>query len=281
MRIRPSCRPILSAWTLVLLSAAPAWSQPAPKAQPAILVVHMPDAKARLEVNDVLTRLPGTERRFESPPLEPGKAYTYTLTAFWEPNNYTKITRIRKASVRAGLTTKVDMTRADPDQPDKIVIRWVPTPPEVVKAMLELAGAGKDDVVYDLGCGDGRIVIAAVKDFKAKKAIGFDIDPEKIAESRTRAKEAGVEDKAEFRQGDVLKIKDFSPASVVTLYMSDALDEAVRPDLQKTLKPGSRIVSHRFLMGDWKPDKTITLTAKNLEGKDAEYRIHLWMIGKK
>jgi uncharacterized protein (TIGR03000 family) len=280
MRLPPMCRPILSAWTLVLLSAAPVGSQPAPKAQPAILVVHLPDAKARLEVDGVPTRLPGAERRFESPPLEPGKTYTYTLTAFWEPNNYTKITRTRKAPVRAGQTTKVDMTRADPDQPDKIVIRWVPTPPEVVKAMLELAKVGKDDVVYDLGCGDGRIVIAAVKDFKAKKAVGFDIDPDKIAESRIRAKEAGVEDKVEFRQGDVLKIKDFSAASVVTLYMSDALDEAVRPDLQKTLKPGSRIVSHRFLMGDWKPDKTITLTAKNLEGKDAEYRVHLWTIKK-
>jgi uncharacterized protein (TIGR03000 family) len=273
--------PILSTWTLVLLAAAPAWGQPAPKAQPAILVVHLPEAEARLEIDGAPTRLKGTERRFESPPLEPGKSYSYTLIAFWEPNNYTKITRTRKASVRAGQTTEVDLRKADPAQPDKIVIRWVPTPPEVVKAMLELAGVGKDDVVYDLGCGDGRIVIAAVKDFKAKKAIGFDIDPDKIAESRAKAKEAGVEDKVEFRQGDVLKIKDFSPASVVTLYMSDALDEAVRPDLQKTLKPGSRIVSHRFLMGDWKPDKTITLTAKNLEGQDEEYQVHLWTIGKK
>jgi uncharacterized protein (TIGR03000 family) len=274
-------RPILSTWTLVLLAAAPAWGQPAPKAQPAILVVHLPEAEARLEIDGAPTRLKGTERRFESPPLEPGKSYSYTLIAFWEPNNYTKITRTRKASVRAGQTTEVDLRKADPAQPDKIVIRWVPTPPEVVKAMLELAGVGKDDVVYDLGCGDGRIVIAAVKDFKAKKAIGFDIDPDKIAESRVKAKEAGVEDKVEFRQGDVLKIKDFFPASVVTLYMSDALDEAVRPDLQKTLKPGSRIVSHRFLMGDWKPDKTITLTAKNLEGQDEEYQVHLWTIGKK
>ncbi len=153
----------------------------------------------------------------------------------------------------------------------------MPTPPEVVKAMLELGGVGKEDVVYDLGCGDGRIVVSAVKDFKAKKGIGFDIDPDKIKESRANAREAGVEQKVEFRHGDLLKIKDFSPASVVTLYVSDSLNEAVRPALEKTLKPGSRIVSHRFLMGDWKPEKTIAI--RDREGQ--EYLVHLWTVGKK
>jgi uncharacterized protein (TIGR03000 family) len=283
MRIRPNCWPLCSAWTLMLLGTASAWGQepPAPKAQPAILIVQMPAADARLEVEGMLTRQSGPVRRFVSPSLEPGKTYSYTLTAFWKPNNYTDITRTRKVSVQAGKETKVDLRTKDPAQPDNIVIRWVPTPRTVVKAMLELAGAGKDDVVYDLGCGDGRIVIAAVKDFKAKKAVGFDLDPDKIKESKANAKEAGVEDKVDFRLENVLKIKDFSPASVVTLYMSDELNEGVRPALEKTLKPGSRIVSHRFLMGDWKPDKTVSLTVKNDEGLDEEVRIHLWTIGKK
>jgi uncharacterized protein (TIGR03000 family) len=260
-----------------LLGAAPAGArQAAPAPQPANLVVNLP-AEARLEIDDVRTRQPGAVRRFVSPPLEPGLAFSYTLTAFWEPNNYTKITRVRKAVVRAGQTTTVDLTRNDPDQPDKIVIRYVPTPPEVVKAMLELAGVGKDDVVYDLGCGDGRIVIAAVKDFKAKRGVGFDLDPERIAECQANREAAKVGDKVEFRQGDVLEIKDFSPASVVTLYMSDSLNLALRPALQKTLKPGSRIVSHRFRMGDWRPDKTIILRDRLGE----EYFIHLWTVGKK
>ncbi len=276
MHRRPSRPPIHSAWVL-LLSAVPAWAQPAaPARQAATLLVRLP-AQALLEIEGQATRQTGAVRRFVSPPLEPGKDYTYTLTAFWEPNNYTKITRVRKAVVRAGQETTIDLRARDPEQPDKIVIRWVPTPPEVVKAMLELGGVGKDDVVYDLGCGDGRIVISAVKDFKAKRGIGIDLDPQRIRECLANRKEAMVEDRVEFRQGDVLAIKDFSPASVVMLYMSDDLNQTLRPTLQKTLKPGSRIVSHRFTMGDWKPDKTITITDR--EGE--EYLLHLWTIGKK
>jgi uncharacterized protein (TIGR03000 family) len=267
--------PVASAVMLVF-AIAPAWTQDTkPDPTRATLVVKIPeDAKLFVE-NRELTKT-GAVRRFQSPPLEAGKQYTYTLKAIIEPNNYTTITRIRKVKVEAGKETEVDMTTKDEKQPDDIVIRWVPTPAPVVKAMLELAKVGKDDVIYDLGCGDGRIVVTAVKDFGAKRAVGFDIDPQRIKESKERARTEKVEDKTEFKQENVLQIKDFSPASVVTLYMSDALDEAVRPDLQKTLKPGSRIVSHRFLMGDWKPEKTITITH---EGE--EYLVHLWTIGKK
>jgi uncharacterized protein (TIGR03000 family) len=268
----------LPAWILVLLGAAPAGAQPAATAAAtANLVVRLPVADARLEIEGAATKATGAVRRFVSPPLEPGKEYTYTLTATWEPNNYTKITRVRKAVVRAGKETTADLRENDPAQPDKIVIRYVPTPPEVVEEMLKLADIGKDDVVYDLGCGDGRIVITAVKDFKAKRGVGYDLDPARIAECKANLAEAKVGDKVEFRQGDVLEIKDFSPASVVTLYMSDDLNLALRPALQKTLKPGSRIVSHRFIMGDWKPDKTIRVQ-DNL-GED--YLIHLWTIKKK
>jgi precorrin-6B methylase 2 len=213
-------------------------------------------------------------RRFYSPPLDPGKGYAYTLVARWEPNNYVTITRTRKVPVEAGKTVEVDLSVKDPKHPDDIVIRYVPTPEEVVDAMLRLGKVGKDDVVWDLGCGDGRIPIAAVTRFKAKRGVGIDIDPQRIREARANlARAGGAEGKVEFRQGDVLKIKDFSEASVVTLYMSNDLNEAVRPVLQKTLKPGSRIVSHRFLLGDWKPDRTESLVV------DGEvYYIHLWTV---
>jgi uncharacterized protein (TIGR03000 family) len=241
----------------------------------ATVVVKVPGG-AVLSVDGQPTRQTGAVRTFSSPPLTPGKDFSYTFTAVIEPNNYTTITRTRKVTVRAGRTTEADMMSNDEKQPDNIVIRYVPTPEPVVNAMLDLAKVGKDDVVYDLGCGDGRIVTTAVSKYGARRGVGFDIDPERIADSRANAKAARVEDKVQFRQENVLKIKDFSPASVVTLYMSDNLNEAVRPDLRKTLKPGSRVVSHRFLMGDWKPDKTITVTH---DGE--EYLIHLWNIGKK
>jgi uncharacterized protein (TIGR03000 family) len=246
------------------------------------LVVKLPDdaPDARLDVDGQPTRARGSRRAFVSPPLEPGKTYSYTLTAVIVPNNYTTITRTRKANVQAGRETSVDMTSNDPKEPDKILVRWVPTPEAVVEDMLKLAKVGKDDVVYDLGCGDGRIVIAAVKDFGAKKGLGFDLDQERIDESRANARAAGVQDKVEFRKADVLTIKDFSPASVVAMYMSDNLGAAVAPDLKKTLKPGSRIVSHRFLLGDWKPDKTVTVTRLGLAGMNEDFQLHLWTVPK-
>jgi uncharacterized protein (TIGR03000 family) len=259
----------------VFNGAEPARSQPVSPPRTATLRVLLPSANAQLIIDDVPTRQTGTERVFVSPPLEPGKSYTYTVRATWKPNNYTTITRTRKVPVKVGQALEVDLRQVDEKQPDKILIRYVPTPQEVVEAMLKLAEVGKDDVVYDLGCGDGRIVVTAVEKFAAKRGVGVDIDPQRIRESKANAREHKVEDKVEFRQGDVLDIKDLSNASVVTLYMSDALNLAVRPALQKSLKPGARVVSHRFTMGDWKPLKTITVT----EAAGEKYRLHLWRIG--
>jgi uncharacterized protein (TIGR03000 family) len=249
--------------------------QQVPSERSATIRVHLPFANAQLTVDDVPTRQSGVDRVFVSPPLEAGKNHVYTIKAVWQPNNYVTITRTRKVSVKAGQEVEADLRQADEQQPDKIVIRYVPTPSEVVEAMLKLAEVGKDDVVYDLGCGDGRIVITAVEKFGAKRGVGVDLDPQRIQESKANAREHNVEGKVEFRQGDVLDIKDLSAASVVTLYMSDDLNLRLRPILQKTLKPGARVVSHRFTMGDWKPLKTITVTDRDGE----KYRLHLWKIG--
>jgi uncharacterized protein (TIGR03000 family) len=246
------------------------------KEEAATLVVKLEEDDAELIVDGTPLKGTGKERSFKTPPLEVGKKFEYTVTAKWEPNNYTKITRKRKAVVEAGKTTTLDLTKADPKQPDDIVIRYVPTPQTVVDAMLKLGKAGKDDVVYDLGCGDGRIVVTAVKKFDAKKGVGIDIEPDRIKESNANAKEADVVGKVEFRLGDVMKIKDLENATVVTTYLGDELNEQLRPILQKRLRNGARIVSHRFLMGDWKPEKTETLT---VDGE--KYLIHLWTIKKK
>jgi SAM-dependent methyltransferase len=131
---------------------------------------------------------------------------------------------------------------------------YVPTPQHVVEKMLELATVTSEDVVYDLGCGDGRIVITAAKKYGAH-AVGVDIDPDRIRESEANAKAAGVEGLVSFRLEDAMKT-DVSSATVVTLYLLSASNEALRPLLTRQLKPGARIVSHAFGMGDWQPLKT-------------------------
>lgn len=248
--------------------------QVAGERQPVTLKVVLPLPNAELLVEDAVTRQTGTHRTFRSPPLETNKEYTYTLVAVLKPNNYTTITRTRKVAVRGGQQVEVDLRYADDSTPDKIVIRYVPTPMEVVEAMLKMANVGKDDIVFDLGCGDGRLVVTAVEKFEAKRGVGVDIDPERIKDSKANAKRHNVEDRVEFRQADVLQIKDLSDASAIMLYMGNELNLQLRPILRKTLKPGSRIVSHRFIMGDWKP-----LKSQIVVGRDGEkYNLHLWII---
>jgi SAM-dependent methyltransferase len=143
-----------------------------------------------------------------------------------------------------------DQPAAPARRPDVI---YVPTSPEVVEAMLKLAKVTKDDVVYDLGCGDGRIVVAAARAFGAR-AIGFDIDPQRIAEANANAKTAGVEGRVKFVLADLFE-QDLHEASVVTLYLLNTLNLKLRPKLWKELKPGTRVVSHAFDMGDWQPEQ--------------------------
>jgi SAM-dependent methyltransferase len=158
--------------------------------------------------------------------------------------------------------------------PPKLDVPYVPTPQPVVEAMLKLAGVKAGDVVYDLGCGDGRIVITAVKQFQAKRGVGIDLDPQRVKESVENAKQAGVSDKVELRQGDVLKLESVADADVVTLYLYPSVNKKLEPMLRKTLKPGARVVSHEFGMGDWKPDRTER--AKDARGSD--HLLYLWII---
>ena len=137
-------------------------------------------------------------------------------------------------------------------KPDVI---YYPTPPETVAEMLRMAGIKKGDVLYDLGSGDGRIPIAAAKEFGIR-AVGIEIDPKLIVEARQKAEEAGVSELVQFRNEDMFRI-DVSEATVVTLYLSEKLNVLLRPELLSELRPGSRILSHDFRMGDWKPEQTV------------------------
>jgi SAM-dependent methyltransferase len=169
-----------------------------------------------------------------------------------------------RGSGPAGLASGQDSIRES-----KKIVPFVPTPENVVDKMIELGGVKKGDVVYDLGSGDGRIVIAAAK--RGARAVGFEIDPDLVAESRANIQKAGVQEFAEIRNQDILTV-DLSGASVVTMYLLPDVNLRLRPNLQKQLKPGSRIVSHAFDMGAWKADKV-----EQVDGRT----IYLWTISSK
>ena len=160
-------------------------------------------------------------------------------------------------------------------------VPYLPTTQAAVEAMLKLAGVTQEDVVYDLGCGDGRIVIAAVKDFKAKRGLGIDFNPERLKDCEKRMNDLKVtaeeKKKITFKQGDVLKMteEDFKDVDVVTLYLLPEVNLKLRPVLQEGLKPGARIVSHDFDMGDWKEDKK-----EEVKGSTRTHTIYLWTIKK-
>jgi precorrin-6B methylase 2 len=145
---------------------------------------------------------------------------------------------------------------------------YVPTPEKVVEAMLTVAKVGKDDVVYDLGSGDGRIPITAVKKYKAKRATGIEINPERIKEAEANRKAADVGDRVRFLNEDLFEA-DFKDATVVTLYLLPSLNLKLLPKMLNELKPGTRIVSHAFNMGSWKPEQTL-----NVDGK----AVYFWTI---
>ena len=149
---------------------------------------------------------------------------------------------------------------------------FVATPPDVVERMLTLAGVTKADVVYDLGSGDGRIVIAAAQKFGAR-GVGVDIDPVRVAEAQRNAAAAGVEELVTFRVGDALAT-DVSSATVVTLYLLASQNVVLKPSLMTQLKPGARVVSHNFAMGDWEPDFVDTFTSADRQTRT----LYLWRI---
>ncbi len=161
-------------------------------------------------------------------------------------------------------------TAAPARKPD---VHFVPSNVEVVQAMLGTAKVNEKDVVYDLGCGDGRFVITAVKRYKAQRGVCVDIDPARIKESRQNADTAGVASKIEFMNADLFQT-DLSEASVVTLYLLPMLNVRLRPKLFRELEPGTRIVSNAFDMGDWKPDSTMNV--KN-EGGFTSYAYY-WLL---
>jgi precorrin-6B methylase 2 len=152
---------------------------------------------------------------------------------------------------------------AQPAVAPALDVPFVPTPQEVVERMLRIARVGKDDVLFDLGCGDGRIVVTAAK-LHGTRGTGIDLDPERIGEARKNAEQAGVADRVNFKVANLFET-DVSPASVVTLYLLPNVNIKLRPRLWKQLKVGSRVVSHAFDMGpEWPPEKTDSVGGRSI-----------------
>jgi uncharacterized protein (TIGR03000 family) len=234
------------------------------------IVVTVPADDAELVVNGEAIGGEGASRTFETGPLDEG-AHRYTFTVTWMPNTYTTMTRSKTVAFRRGETVRVDLTVEDPA--DRVRVIYVPTPADVSAAMVDLAGVTRDDVVYEPGCGDARITTAAIR-AGARRGLCIDIDPERAKESKANVEAAGLADRIDVREGDALDVKDLSDVSVVFLYMGDHFNLLIRPVLWRELKVGSRIVSHRFTMGDWKPDRTVSVMSE----LGAFYELHLWTI---
>jgi uncharacterized protein (TIGR03000 family) len=261
------------AWVCLVLAAARLQGQG--PGYTAMLRVQLTD-ETQLVIDDYQTRQTGPLRRFVSPPLEVGKSYYYTLKWAYHKIGHA-VTQQKVVPIQAGDDKEVDLReqadkKAEKKKPEREPdIYFVPTPQNVVDKMLELAEIKKDDVVYDLGCGDGRIVVTAAKKYGCK-ALGFDIDPERVEVSQQNVKKHGVEKFVTIEEKDIFKL-DLRPASVVTLYLLPELNVKLIPQLEK-LKAGSRIVSHDFDMKGVKAKKKVTVKSKE-DGR--EHTIYLWV----
>jgi uncharacterized protein (TIGR03000 family) len=269
---------VLASWMAV--AAAPSAAEAVQASQsssPAVsgattpVTVMVPEESAELTVDGRALPGSGTSRSFEAAAVAGVTPQQHTFTVTWRPNSYTVMTRSKTVTVRAGEPAAVDLTIDDPA--DRVRVIYVPTPADVAEEMVRLAGVTGDDVVYEPGCGDARITIAAIR-AGARRGICVDIEPERAEESRANVKAAGMQDRIDVRLGDALDVKDLSEVTVVFLYMGDHFNLLIRPVLWRDLKVGSRVVSHRFTMGDWAPDRTILVTSA--EGGD--FDLHLWTV---
>ncbi len=253
---------ILAVGLLSCLIPAGTWAQGDRK--PVMIEVYLPeDAQLFIEGRDTKTK--GEMRRFVSPPLAPGK-YVYSIKAILSGPNGPRTVR-RDVDVRPGDFESIDLR--EPGKRPVTDVEYEPTPQKVVDALLRLAKVTDKDVLWDLGCGDGRIPVTAAKEFGCK-ARGFDIDPERVKESRANVRKQGVERLVTIEQSDVFTLDLSQEPTVVTVYLLPRLNARLLPQLRK-LPPGARVVSVAHRMADIKPDKHIVVDTET-----GEFDVYLW-----
>lgn len=253
---------ILAAGLLACASPACAFAQEFRKT--VRVEVYLPQA-ARLFIEGQPMRSKGTKRLFVSPPLPPGK-YAYTIKAIIPGPNGPR-TVMRRLDVRPGDFESIDL-RA-PDKRPIADVEYEPTPQIVVDALLRLAKVTSKDVVWDLGCGDGRIPVTAAQQYGCK-ACGFDIDPRRVKDSRANARQRGVERLVTIEQRDIFTLDLAEGPTIVTLYLLPRLNARLLPQLRK-LPPGARVISVAHRMADIKPDEQIVVDTEL-----GEFDVYLW-----
>jgi uncharacterized protein (TIGR03000 family) len=231
----------------------------------------VPQEDAELFIEGKLTRTAGKVREYDTPDLEPGKKYLYEFKAVWKPNKFTTLTRTRTVKFVAGEDLTVDLTTPLPTDTADVVVR--PAPDDVIADLVKAAAVTKDDVAFEPKTADARVLVAAVK-AGAKRAVGVQLDAEKVKAARATVKKAELEGKIDIQQVDPTDAKDYAEATVVFLHAGDEVNLALRPVLLAAVKPGTRIVSYRFGMGDWKP----TATKKGTNSEGDEYEIYTWTV---
>ena len=250
--------------TGVLMCVIPAGASAQELRKPVTVEVYLPQS-ARLFIEGQETSPKGPKRRFVSPPMPPGK-YAYTIKAIIaEPNGPRTVTR--RIDVRPGDFESIDL-RAPGKRPITDV-EYEPTPQNVVDALLRLANVTSEDVVWDLGCGDGRIPVTAARGYGCK-ARGFDIDPERVKESLANVRKSGVERLVTIEQRDIFKLDMSQGPSIVTLYLLPQLNARLLPQLRE-LPAGARVISVAHRMADIKPDQQIVV-----DSELGEFNVYLW-----
>jgi uncharacterized protein (TIGR03000 family) len=260
-------RTLLAAAGMIAL-VLPAGIAPAQTSDKTVTLEVFVADNARLFIEGKETRSSGPVRRFVSPPLPPGK-YSYTLKAVMPgPKGPRVITR--KVDIRPGDFESIDL-RVHGGKETVLDVEYEPTPQKVVEGMLRLAKVTRNDVLWDLGCGDGRIPVTAAKKYGCK-ARGFDIDPERIKESLDNVKKNGVGNLVTIEKKDIFTLDLSKEPTVVALYLLPHLNERLLPQLRR-LPKGARIVSNSHRMADIKPDEQMTV-----DTGDDEFIIYLWKV---
>ncbi len=256
---------------LASLTGMSAFAQQPANATRSKVKVNVPQDDAELVIEGKPTRTIGKSREYDTPDLEPGKKYLYEIKVVWKPNKFTTLTRTRVVKFVAGDEVTVDLTAAQPTDTADVLLK--PATADVLKDMADAAKLTKDDVVFEPKAADARGLIAAVS-AGAKRAVGVQPDADKVKAITQAVTKAELEGKIDVLKVPPAECKDYAEATVVFLYLGEEGNAALLPTLLRDVKAGTRVVSYRFTMGEWKP----TATRKGTNADGDEYEIHTWTV---
>ncbi len=245
--------------------------QPPPGGTRSMVKVTVPAADAELLIDGQTTRTTGKSREYVTPELEAGKKYAYELRVVWKPDPFTTLSRTRTIKFVAGEDVPVDMTAPQPTDTADVQLKAAPA--DAVTDVVKAAAITKNDVVFEPKTTDARFVIEAVK-AGAKRGVGVQPDADKLKAAKAAVTKAELEGKIDLHQTDATEEKDYAEATVVILYTGEEANLILRPVLLAAVKPGTRIVSYRFSMDDWK--HSVAYKGTNADG-DA-YEVFVWTV---